>query len=180
MRLDVDSWWDYYFLPFDTRGFTMRRIGITTHTVADLQTLATIVPQLGDQVMISDLGHAVFKYVPTAGTDDGQNIIVQTIGADKYSWVRQGLNLVGAFDVPVSAIGDNLSETYEVAATGMLRDAVYLASVVSGEPASANGAADYQLVRPSANDKLAVQVTNNTGAALTAGTLKLNIFRIGG
>ena len=159
---------------------TMRRTGLTIHTLANLQTLASIVPQLGDQVMVSDLDHSVFKYVPTPGTDDGQNIIVQTIGTDSYSWVRQGLNLTGVFDVAYPALLDNLSTIVEVDASGMLRDSVYLFSVVSGMPESANGDAYFKLVRPSANAKLAVQFENNTGAAITAGTLTLNIFRIGG
>jgi hypothetical protein len=159
----------------------MKRTGITVHTLAGLQGLQTIVPQLGDQVMVSDLRHAVFKYVPTAGTDDGQNILVQSIGGTDYSWVRQGLNLIGAFGVPYTALPDNTESFFEVDAAGILRDGAYMISVITGEPTNAAGdVANYQRVRPSADDKLAIQIQNNTGADLVPGTFQMNVFQVGG
>jgi hypothetical protein len=159
----------------------MKRTGITTHTVAGLRALTTIIPQLGDQVMITDLGHSVFKYVPVVATDDSLNIIVQDTGTIDYTWVRQGINLIGAFSVPYTALADNMETTYEVNATGLVRDGAYISAVVSGEPANAAGVvADYERVRPSAAAKLAVRVSNNTGDVLVAGTLILNVFQIGG
>ena len=167
----------------------MRRTGITVHTIAQLQALTTITPQLGDQVMVSDLAHAVFKYIPGTATDDGINVLIQNDGTNDHVWVRQGINLLGTFDVPYSALGDNTSAIFEVEALTLKRDGAYLATVVSGEPANAAGAvADYARVRPTADDKLAVEITNNTGATLvildvdgvTPIVLRLNIFQIGG
>lgn len=158
----------------------MRRTGITLHTAAELSALTTIIPQLGDQVMITDLAHAVFKYIPGTATADGQNVIVQNDGTNNHTWVRAGLNLIGAFNVPYTAQIENTTNVVEVSAVGVNRDAVHLIAVVSGMPASANGDADIEMVRASATDKLAIQFANNTGAALTAGTLNVNVFRIGG
>ena len=159
----------------------MKRTGITLHTVAQLQALSTIIPQLGDEVMISDLAHAVFKYIPVSGTDDAVNVIVQNDGTNNHTWVRVGLNLVDAFDVAYTAVPDNASDVFEATATGLKRDGAYVVALVSGAPANAAGdVASYARVRPSADNKLAVEISNNTGGALVAGTLRLNVFQIGG
>jgi hypothetical protein len=154
----------------------IRQNGLKTWpTVAAFKADNTIAQQLDDQVQLNDVlspGVVHTSRVAGAETPDDVYMVRKTNDSTLTFWASSVNTLIaGNASVPFGAIPDNAEEVVPVAVPNAIAGEPYVFGVISGKPAGV------ELIILEVNaGEIVFLFKNNTGSALTAGTVNVNIY----